>query len=87
MSNLLTTSIVSLFILGDIRASTMMASVRTSRLAAAGSTRPCRTAVVVKFQDGKRHAPLIDRLGGPAAVNTAVDIFYNKVRVIDLMQS
>lgn len=60
----------------------MLASMHTSRLAAAASPRPCRTAVVVRYQkDGKRHAPLIDRLGGADGVRTAVDIFYNKVRV------
>ncbi|WIA33207.1 hypothetical protein OEZ86_006353 [Tetradesmus obliquus] len=58
----------------------MLASMRTSRLAAATAPRPCRTAVVVRYQqDGKPHAPLIDRLGGADGVRTAVDIFYNKV--------
>jgi hypothetical protein len=58
----------------------MLASMRTSRLAAAAPTRPSRTAVVVRYTDGKRHAPLIDRLGGADGLRTAVDIFYGKVR-------
>ncbi|KAF6251006.1 globin-like protein [Scenedesmus sp. NREL 46B-D3] len=57
----------------------MLASMRTSRLAAAAPTRPSRTAVVLNFKNERRHAPLIDRLGGPDAVKSAVDIFYGKV--------
>jgi hypothetical protein len=62
----------------------MLASMRTSRLVAAVPTRPSRTTVVVHWApEGKRHAPLIDRLGGPDAVATAVDIFYGKVRFVE----
>jgi hypothetical protein len=70
-----------LFIAGVNKARNMLATVRTSRLAAAAaaSNRPTRTTVVVDYRNEKRHAPLIDRLGGPEAVKTAVDIFYGKV--------
>jgi hypothetical protein len=62
-----------------MRSGIMLASMRTSRLAAAAPTRPSRTTVVLRVADGKRHAPLIDRLGGAEGVRTAVDIFYGKV--------
>lgn len=63
----------------------------TSRVAVP-TVRPRRTTLTVRCdfinenrehsKPKRHHAPLIERLGGPAGVRAAVDIFYGKVRAL-----
>lgn len=57
----------------------VLASIRTSRLAAVAPARAGRAATVVLRAADAERSPLLERLGGPAAIKAAVDIFYGKV--------
>jgi hypothetical protein len=57
----------------------MLASTHSSRLAAVAPAKASRAARVVLRAAEVQKAPLLNRLGGPEAIEAAVDVFYGKV--------